>query len=536
LDERIILRSLIKEETYVRRVLPFINEAYFQDRNERVIFTTIRDFIEKYGTLPSREALIVGLDAPEAALAQDQFDEIRKYLADLTDPEEPTNEEWLVENTESWCQDKALHNALLESISIMSEKKKQHLKGTLPKLLQDALAVSFDPHVGHDYIENKDDRYAYYHKVEQRLPFHLDTFNEITKNGIPRKTLNIILAGTGVGKSLVMCDFASQYFVKGKNVLYITLEMAEERIAERIDANLLDVPLDELFALSKEGFDKRLDRINAKGNGNRFIIKEYPTATAHVGHFRHVLNELYLKKQFKPDVIFIDYLNICASSRMKVGGSGGMYEVVKSIAEELRGLAVEFDVPIWSATQMNRSGFANSDPDLTNTSESFGLPATADFMFALVATEELNALGQIMVKILKNRFGDLAMKSKLGKIMTRFVVGIDRSKMKLFNLDPSAQDGLNNTLATSPTTPPAAPNTPTRSSAMLDIDAPVDQMPWDIAPPKAKVANEPLFDIDTPMNADSGYAAETRRNTAVNKTAPFMPGVGKYQTRNRVSG
>ena len=504
--ESIILRGLMHDEQFMRRVLPFINAEYFDGRGsktERNIFLKVKDFIDKFNTLPTKESLLIDLEGTHG-VAQDDLDEIGEYLDTLEVTPEQPNIEWLVQKTEEWCQERAIHNAVLEVITILDGTNTTVDKGIIPKLLQDALGVSFDPHVGHDYLEDADERYEFYHKIDSRIPFHLDYMNMITKNGVPSKTLNICLAGTNVGKSLFMCDLAANYLMQGKKVLYITMEMAQERIAERIDANLMDRPLDELAFVPKESFKKNINRIKERTKGT-LIIKEYPTAQAHVGHFRHLLNELNLKKQFKPDAIFIDYLNICASSRVKASSSGGMYELVKSIAEELRGLAVEFDVPIWSATQMNRAGFNNSDPDLTNTSESFGLPATADFMFALINSDELKGMNQLLVKILKNRHGDVNMRNKEnGKFMNKFVVGIDRSKQKLFNLEESAQKDI------------------TQDD---DIDTIED---GESAPTLAiEEADGPVFDIDKPTKdrpfKSNEEAAERRRNSTPLKADGFKP-------------
>jgi len=489
--EAIILRGLMYDEPYTRRVLPFLDETYFQDQVERTIYKAIRKFMEKFHTLPTKESLIVDLDTEETD----------KYLTAIEQEKDETpNLEWLVELTEKWCQERAIHNALMESLSILDDHTGKKQKGSIPKILQDALAVSFDSHVGHDYLEDAATRFEFYKKVEKRIPFHLDYFNKITKNGVPNKTLNVVLAGTGVGKSLFMCDLAAAYLMQNKTVLYITMEMAEERIAERIDANLMDVPLDELKDMPKVNFDNRMARINARTKGH-FIIKEYATAQAHVGHFRHLMNELMMKKKLAPDVVFIDYLNICTSSRMKMGG-GGMYEYIKAIAEELRGFAVEFGLPVWTATQMNRAGFNNNDPDLTNTSESFGLPATADFMFALVIDEDLAKMNQMVVKILKNRYGDVNMRNKeTGNIMNRFMVGVDRSKMKLYDLDPNAQNNLNNERATAP-----PPNNPVllNETQRWDIDDLTSMEPnLPSTPPKepkdsVDEPSEPEFEIDDP--------------------------------------
>ena len=357
--ESVILRGLIYEDSYTRRVLPFINEGYFQDQTERLIFIGVKKFLETYQALPTKETILLDLNkAPN--VAQDQYEDVAAYIGELElENAARPNVEWLVEQTETWCQERAIHNAVLEVIDILDDKSGKKQKGSIPKLLQDALAVSFDSHVGHDYLEDAESRFDFYKHVEKRIPFHLSYFNKITKNGVPNKTLNVILAGTGVGKSLFMCDLAAAYLMQNRNVLYITMEMAEERIAERIDANLMDIALDELKDMPKINFDTRMTRINSRTTG-KLIIKEYATAQAHVGHFRHLMNELGLKKKFKPDVVFIDYLNICASSRMKIG-SGGMYEYVKAIAEELRGFGVEFNLPVWTATQTNRAGFNNND-------------------------------------------------------------------------------------------------------------------------------------------------------------------------------
>jgi replicative DNA helicase len=431
--EHLILKNLITDEDYARRTLPYLKSEYFQDVNERVVYEEIDNFIEKFNTLPSREALTIELDN-RANLNDNQFAEIAKYVSDLKS-DEKDDRDWLVQTTEKFCQEKAIYNAIMESIQIIDGDGKQD-KGAIPSLLSDALAVSFDPNVGHDLFDNSDARFDFYHRVEERIPFDLEYLNKITKGGVPKKSLNIILAGTGVGKSLAMCHMASANLLDGKNVLYITLEMAEEKIAERVDANLLNVKLDELTELPKDIYDKKINRVKNKTTG-KLIVKEYPTAAANVGHFRHLINELRLKKSFKPDMIYIDYLNICASSRIKMGGSVNTYTYIKSIAEELRGLAVEQNVPIWSATQTTRSGFSNSDVGLEDTSESFGLPATADFMLAIISTEELNNLNQVLVKQLKNRYGD-------PNNHKRFVLGIDRAKMRLYDVEQSAQEDLIN--------------------------------------------------------------------------------------------
>ena len=413
----------------MRKVLPFINNDYFEGVY-RQLFKEVGKFVAKYNKLPTQESFKVELDESDI-FNDEQYRHAVEILPEIFKKEE-IDYEWLINKTEKWCQDRALHNAVMESISIIDGKHQTLSKNALPEILSDALAVNFDANIGHDYIENFSERYEFYHKEEERIPFDLDYFNKITKGGLPNKTLNIALAGTGVGKSLFMCHVAAAALTEGKNVLYITMEMAEERIAERIDANLLNIPIDQLDKLSKDMFSQKVSQLAKQTNG-RLIVKEYPTGSAHAGHFRALLNELKLKKKFEPDIIFIDYLNICASSRMKgMGGAINSYTYVKAIAEELRGLAVEFDVPVLSATQTTRSGYSNSDVGLEDTSESFGLPATADLMFALVSTEELEQQGQIMVKQLKNRYNDPTYKK-------RFILGIDRSKMRLFDVDENSQ-------------------------------------------------------------------------------------------------
>ena len=427
--EQTILRNMLTDDGYMRKVLPFIKPEYFEGPY-RTLFKEAGKFVAKYNTLPTKEAFLVELNE-HSDLTNDQFGAAVDIAQNLFDGDE-VDETWLLENTEKWCQDRAIYNAVMESISIIDGKHEKLTKNALPDLLQTALGVAFDTAVGHDYIEAAEDRYEFYHKEEDRIPFDLDYFQKITKGGVPNKTLNIALAGTGVGKSLFMCHVAASALSQGRNVLYITMEMAEERIAERIDANLLNVPIDQLENLSKDMFTTKVADLARKTTG-KLIIKEYPTGAAHSNHFRALLNELKLKKQFEPDIIFIDYLNICASSRMKgMGGAINSYSYIKAIAEELRGLAVEFDLPIFSATQTTRSGFSNSDVGLEDTSESFGLPATADLMFALIATEELDIEGQIMVKQLKNRYNDPT-------AHRRFVVGIDRSKMRLFDVEENQQ-------------------------------------------------------------------------------------------------
>lgn len=432
--EHSILKNLIYNDSYCRKVLPFISADYFADDTEKVVFKEVNEFVNKYKSLPTHEALVINFTESKS-LTEAQVRTSINLLNEIHEHrEEPTEEQWLIEQTEKFCQDKAIYNAIMESVSILDDKNHKTSKGEIPKLLSDALGVSFDSHIGHDYINDAEERFDFYHRVEERVRFDLDLFNKITKGGLPVKTLNIALAGTGVGKSLFMCHVAAACISQGRNVLYITLEMAEERIAERIDANLLNIDIQELHTISKQDYDRKFDVLRSKTQG-KLIIKEYPTASASTLHFRSLLQDLHLKKNFKPEIIFVDYLNICSSARMKPGNSVNSYTYIKAIAEELRGLAVEFAVPIVSATQTTRSGFTNSDPGLEDTSESFGLPATADFMFALITTEELEQLGQIMVKQLKNRYSD-------PNTYKRFVIGIDRSKMKLFDAEPDAQNGI----------------------------------------------------------------------------------------------
>jgi replicative DNA helicase len=432
--EQTILKNLIYNDEYLRKVLPFIKSEYFTDRTDKTIFKEITSFVDTYNSTPSIESLVLSIKE-NRNLTDSELESCESYLKEIeSGKKEESKIEWLVDKTEQFCQEKAIYNAVLGSISILDGKDKTHDKGQIPKILSDALAISFDNSVGHDYLENSDARYEFYHRKEEKIPFDLEYFNKITKGGLPAKTLNIALAGTGVGKSLFMCHVAAGCMTQGKNVLYITMEMAEEKIAERIDANLLNVTVDDLVNLPKEMYDKRITKLREKTVG-KLIIKEYPTASASVTHFRTLLNELNLKKSFLPDIIFVDYLNICCSARVKAGANVNSYTYVKAIAEELRGLAVEFGVPIVSATQTTRSGFTSSDPGLEDTSESFGLPATADLMFALISSEELEELGQIMVKQLKNRYSDPTM-------YKRFTVGIDRAKMRLYDIEQSAQDGL----------------------------------------------------------------------------------------------
>jgi replicative DNA helicase len=415
----------------MRKVIPFLKRDYFLENSDRLIFDRIKAFIDEYNTPPNKDALIVALQN-DKTLNEEQYKEVAGIIQELNPTEH--NKDWLYKETEKFCKDKAIYNAILNSIAIIDGRDAAKTQDGIPQLLQDALGVCFDNNVGHDYIENADSRYEFYHRVESRTPFDLEYFNKITNGGLPNKTLNVVLAGTGVGKSLFMCHVAASTLAQGKNVLYITLEMAEERIAERIDANLMNITLDQLKDLPKSIFDNRIEKIRNKTEG-RLIIKEYPTAGAHTGHFKALLNELQLKKQFKPAMIIIDYLNICSSSRFKSGSNINSYTLIKSIAEELRGLAVEEDLPILSATQTTRSGYGNTDVELTDTSESFGLPATVDFMFALISTEELEQTNQIMVKQLKNRYNDPTLNK-------RFALGIDRSKMRLYDIEQSAQKNI----------------------------------------------------------------------------------------------
>ena len=430
--ERVILENLLSNEIYTRKVVPFLKEEYFQVKEERILYKLISEFILKYNKLPTKDIVCVDL-TNDKSVSQMEHDTIVDMVEELNVTNKQ-DEEWLLDETEKFCKDKSIYNAILESIHIIDGKSNSKTKEALPSILSDALAVCFDTNIGHDYIKDAEKRYEFYHTLEKKIPFDLEFFNSITNGGVPSKTLNIVMAGTGVGKSLFLCHQAANCLLQNKNVLYITCEMAEERIAERIDANLMDITMDELKQLPKTMYAKQLFN-TTKGVTGKLIIKEYPTATAHVNHFRHLVSELKLKKKFIPDIVFVDYLNICASSRMKQGGSVNSYTYIKSIAEELRGLAVELGVPVFSATQVNRNGFNNTDFGLENTSESFGLPATADFMFALITTEELDKRNQVMVKQLKNRYNDVATNRK-------FVVGINRAKMKLYNLEASEQDGL----------------------------------------------------------------------------------------------
>jgi len=429
--EKLILKNLLLDEVYVRKALPFIKGEYFSDMLERNLFSIISKYFTEYNALPTKEALEIEVGQVEG-ISDEQHQNIVRLIRDIDD--ERSDPEWIVDTTEKWCKERAIYLALMESIKIAEGNDDKQTTNAIPNILSDALAVSFDNHIGHDYLQDYEERYEFYHKTEDKIPFDLEFFNKITKGGLPNKTLNIALAGTGVGKSLFMCHVASTCLLENKDVLYITLEMAEEKIAERIDSNLLNCDIQNLNQLPKLMFDNKITTLAKKTEG-KLVIKEYPTAAAHCGHFKSLLNELALKKSFKPDIIFIDYLNICASSRYRAGANVNSYSYIKSIAEELRGLAVEANVPIVSATQTTRSGFASSDIDLTDTSESFGLPATADLMFALISTEELEGLNQIMVKQLKNRYNDPT-------VNKRFVVGIDRSKMRLYDVEQSAQQNL----------------------------------------------------------------------------------------------
>ncbi len=434
-----ILSNLLYDEVYARKVLPFIRDEYFEERTDRVVFQQIAQYIKSYDGLPTKEVLHIEAEKRDD-LTQDEFSLVENLIDALQ--ESSSERVWAEDTTESWCKERAIYLALMKSIQIADGQDEKHSNDAIPDILKDALAVGFDQHVGHDYIDDSEGRYEYYHRKENKIEFDLEMFNKITAGGVSNKTLNIALAGTGVGKSLFMCHYASSVLLQGKNVLYVTCEMAEEKIAERIDANLLNTNIKEVAELPKTIFEKKVNKLREKTQG-KLIIKEYPTASAHVGHFRSLLSELKLKKNFIPDIIFIDYLNICASSRYRTAVNVNSYNYVKAIAEELRGLAVEFDVPIFSATQTTRSGFTSTDPDLTDTSESFGLPATADLMIALISSDELEELGQIMVKQLKNRYNDPTYNK-------RFVVGIDRPKMRLYDCEQEAQDDILDTSVDTP--------------------------------------------------------------------------------------
>jgi archaellum biogenesis ATPase FlaH len=432
--ENTILANLLYNDDFSRKVIPYIKEEYFDDVATKKIFSSFLEYVTVYKEPPSLEALKITLNARKD-LNEDLFKTVSKTIDELK-TDAATNQEWLLTETEKFCQNKDLFNSIRKSILILDGQDSEQDKGSIPKLLSDSLGINFDSHVGHDYLEDGDSRYEFYHRKEERLPFDIDILNKITKGGLPRKSLSVFLAQTGAGKSLVMCHMAASSLMFGKNVLYITAEMAEERIAERIDANLLDVTIDALHDMPKATFDKKIERIKSKTQ-SKLVVKEYPTGVGHAGHFRHLLNELKLKKNFVPDIIFIDYLNICSSSRIKGAAAANTYVLVKSIAEEIRGLAMEFNLPIVSATQANRGGYDNTDMDLTNTSESIGLPATVDFMLALITSEELEKMGQIMIKQLKNRWGDLS-------YYKRFVVGIERSKMRIYDLEEAAQSNIQN--------------------------------------------------------------------------------------------
>jgi len=429
--EFLILRNLLYNEEYIRKIIPFLKSEYFEDPNQKIVFEVILSFVQEYNQPATKEVLCIEIEKRKD-INDTSFKEIIQLVSCLDDV--PVEFDWLVNTTEKWCRDRAIYLALMESIHIADGGDEKKNRDSIPSILSDALAVSFDNHIGHDYLQDYEERYEYYHKKENRLEFDLDFFNKITNGGVPSKTLNIFLAGTNVGKTLAMCHLASSFLLQSKNVLYITMEMAEEEIAKRMDANMLNVPINQLEDLPKSMFTSKASKLAEKTKGT-LIIKEYPTASAHSGHFKALLNELALKKSFRPDVIFVDYINICASSRFRAGSNINSYSIIKSIAEELRGLAVEHDVPIFSATQTTRSGFSSSDVEITDTSESWGLPATADFLVALISTEELEGLNQIMIKQLKNRYGDKS-------ILKRFVVGIDRAKMRLYDVEQSAQKNI----------------------------------------------------------------------------------------------
>jgi len=428
--EKLIFSNLVYNEDYGRKAIPFLKEEYFHDAADRAVFGLMHEYVEKYNSFPSKEAL--GIDLANKSLGEQTFKQAKEVIESL-EPQE-TKLDWLLDQTEKFCQEKAIYNGIMQSIQILDDKSSESSKGSIPKILSDALGVSFDTSIGHDFLEDSNSRFEFYHTKEVRIPFDLDYLNKITQGGLPRKTLNIALAGTGVGKSLFMCHCAASNLLSGLNVLYITLEMAEEKIAERIDSNLLDIPVSELSTVPKDMYERKVSRLREKAKG-KLIIKEYPTACAGSANFRHLLNELKIKKNFVPDVIYVDYLNICMSSRLKHGANVNSYTYIKTIAEELRGLAVEFNVPLISATQTTRTGYSNSDVGLEDTSESFGLPATADFMFALISTEELERLGQLMVKQLKNRYSDPG-------FCRRFVIGVDRTKMRLFDVDQKEQEDI----------------------------------------------------------------------------------------------
>ena len=441
--ENTIISNLLHNEEYARKVIVFLKDEYFMDASEKVVFSEIRKFWTKYNDVPSKEALQISIEE-RGDISSTIYEEVEALIKSLGKTD--SNSDWLLDETEKFCKDKAVYNAIMESIEIIDGKHKKKKNDGIPDLLSDALSVSFDTHIGHDFLEDSDDRFEFYHSTEERIPFDIEYLNKITKGGVTRKSLNIIMAGTGVGKTIGMCHMAAANLSLGKNVLYITMEMAEERIGERIDANLLDIELNRLKDLTKVMYDRKMEQLKQKVKG-KIIIKEFPTSQAHTGHFRHLLNELSLKKDFKPDIIYIDYLNICASQRLAGSNSVNSYTYVKAIAEELRGLAVEFNLPIWSATQTTRGGFSSSDVGLEDTSESFGLPATADLFIALIQTEELEELNQIMVKQLKNRYNDVA-------IFRRFVIGVDKAKMKWYDAEQSAQEDIIGTTSSGSTPPP----------------------------------------------------------------------------------
>ena len=432
--ERLILSHLIHNENYSRKVVPYVKDEYFEDPSEKLVFKLIQEYILKHNDLPTKQSLSIDLDQLDG-IHESEYTKSSEIINSLNKPESTDITPWLVEQSETFCQDKAIYNAVVNAISILEGNEKTHLsKGAIPTVLSDALAVSFDPHIGHDFIEDAENRFDFYHRIEEKLEFDLEMFNKITKGGLPKKTLNICLAGTGVGKSLFMCHQAAAALSVNKNVLYVTLEMAEERIAERIDANLLDIPISQLEEIPRDMYKKKIEKLKGKTKG-KIIIKEYPTASASAMHFKNLLGELKLKRNFVPDIIFIDYLNICTSSRIRAGANVNSYTYIKSIAEELRGLSVEHDVPIVSATQTTRTGFTSTDIGLEDTSESFGLPATADFMFALISSEEMEELNQMLVKQLKNRYNDPTSYRK-------FIVGVDRSKMRLYDVEQKAQEDI----------------------------------------------------------------------------------------------
>ena len=433
--EKVILKNLITNEQFVRKVLPYLKTELFTESSHKLLFEEIQGYTGKYNMPPTKEALNVTFNS-KTNISEGDFEECIKLIDEVLASNDVSDQKWLVDETQKFCQERSLHNAILESIHIMDGSEKQKDKGMIPKILSDALAVSFDPNIGHDYLEDADARYDFYHKVEERIPFDLTMLNKVTKGGLPKKTLNVILAGVNVGKSLMMCHCAANYLAQNKNVLYITLEMAEQRIAERIDANLLNVNLDDIENLTKAEYDRKISKLKGHIKG-KLIIKEYPTASAGALHFKALLNELKLKKQFKPDVVIIDYINLCLSSRIKQGNNVNSYTYIKAISEELRGLAVETDVPILTATQLTREGFSNSDPDMTDVAESFGLPATADFMIVMINTEELEQANLIQIKQIKSRYGNVTDNK-------RFVVGINRAKMKLYDVDEKAQKAVSN--------------------------------------------------------------------------------------------